>query len=882
MQLHVVKSLFRKEFVSYFSNPTGYVFITLFVFLSGLAAFWSPTFFERNLANLDQLNVWFGVMLMFLIPAITMASWAEERKQGTDELLMTLPASEWELVLGKYLGCLAIYAVCLLFAASHVLVLSYLGRPDIGLMVATYLGYLLAGAALVGVGLAASSLSKSATISYIAGAGVCAVFVAIGALPSVLPVGGITDVVASIALPRRLESLNRGVVDPADVAYFVGVAVLGMALAVTVIASRRAAGRQASLLDHLHPPLRGLSLLVMLVAGVILLDRTAVRADATAERLWSLSPQTRQLLTSLPQDRSLAISAFVSPKVPESLVQQRETLLGLLREIQSLSGGRVQVKVTPAEPNTPEARDAERAFNIRPRQVPSETQPGAIDTVYLGFAVTGGGQQQAVTEFLGRGLSAEYELARAIRSTASAKRKRLGILDTPAELFGAFNFQTFQPGRDWPIVPELRKQYDVVKVSPNVDVPPDVDVLLVAQPSALKADDQRRLAAYLKSGRAALLLEDPLPLVKPDLATAEPRLPRNPMMGQQAPPENKPSIQPLWDLLGAKVLAEYIVWDTSNPHPNLGETPPEFIWATRSSAARSGKYEPFNDASPISSGLQECVLLFPGRIERVEPKTKEGEKPSLPEFVSLIKSPPTSRQMAYQGLLQRTPFGMGGLNPTRRPVGEPRSQTLAARITGGPDKLNVILVADLDAFSETFFTIREAGAMNLEFDNVTFILNCVDNLSGDESLVDLRKRRRAFRTLERIEQRRQEEAQHTLTAIEAAESDAASKLDEARKRLDDAVAAIDKNPDLDETTKRIQTESVRQSEQRKLDAASAQIEDQKRRTVEDLRLTTKQEIDRIQNAIKIGAVALPPVPALAIGAIVFLRRRAQATSTGRA
>ncbi|MGD9688490.1 MAG: Gldg family protein [Phycisphaerales bacterium] len=896
MQLHVITSLLRKELASYFSSPTGYVFITLFVFLSGLAAFWTPAFFDRNLANLDTLNAWFGVLLMFLIPAITMASWAEERKQGTDELLMTLPATEWELVIGKYLGCVAIYAVCLLFAGFHVVVLFLLGRPDLGLMFSTYLGYLLSGAALCGVGLAASSLSRSATMSYIAGAVACAFFTAIGLIEAVVPETAIADVARAIALPRRLESLNRGVIDPADIAYFVGMAVLGMAFTATVIAGRRHAGMHRPAAERLHVPLRGASALVVLVCGVILLDRSALRADATAERVWSLSPQTRALVAAIPEGRALAITAFVSKRVPESLVQQRERLLGLLREIESISRGRVGVKIVEPEPNSAEARDAERAYGIKPRPLPSETQIGAVDTVFLAFAVTGGGgQQQAITEFLGRGLSAEYELARAIRSTSATARKKVGILDTPAELFGAFNFQTFQPGRDWPIVGEVRKQYDVIKVAASAAIPADIDVLIAAQPSALRAEEQAKLIEYVKSGRPALILEDPLPLVKPEIATAEPRLPRNPMMGQQAPADPKPPIDPLWEALGARVPGDAVVWDVNNPHPALRDTPNEFIWAARPAGggatgggAGNGAYVPFNDESPVTSGLQECVLLFPGRIERIEATGTgpDGQPRVQSEFVTLMRSSPTSGQVPYSSVLQRSPFGVSGLNPSRRPTRINQAQALAARITGGaagPEgkPLNVILVSDLDAFSETFFNIRESGALGLEFDNVTFILNCIDTLASEESLLDVRKRRRAFRTLVKIEERRADQMLETYKAIEAAEADAASRLAEAQKRLDDAVAAIENNAELDETTKRIQAESVRAAEQRKLSAAAEQIEDQKARRIEDERLKTKEEIDAIQMRIRLAAVSLPPVPALAIGVIIALRRRSQAAAAYR-
>ncbi|PRQ04017.1 ABC transporter permease [Enhygromyxa salina] len=179
----VIRAIAKRELGSYLGNPAGYVFLTLFIAATGAGAFLQPGFFARNLADLALLNKVMPAILMLFVPAVTMNVWAEERRRGTDELLLTMPVRDIEVVLGKYLGALGVYTIGLGFALAHVGVLAQLGDPDVGLMASTYLGYWLVGVAFVSVGLLASMFSGNATVAFIVGAVGCAGLVFAGTAP---------------------------------------------------------------------------------------------------------------------------------------------------------------------------------------------------------------------------------------------------------------------------------------------------------------------------------------------------------------------------------------------------------------------------------------------------------------------------------------------------------------------------------------------------------------------------------------------------------------------------------------------------------------------------------------------------------------------------
>ncbi len=873
MKPRILSAIVRRELGSYFASPTGYVFITIFIFLSAFAAFWLPDFFNRNIASLDQLNMWFPALLLLLIPAITMGAWAEERKQGTEELLLTLPARDWQLVLGKYLACVLIYTAALLFSVSHVLVLSYLGKPDLGLMFSTYLGYWLAGSSLIAVGLVASALTTNLTVAFITAAVLCGSIVSMGALSAIFPGTMVGRVASELSLPQRFADFGRGVIALENVAYFVMLAFLGLWANTLLVSrhhwsgSRDAAGRTALAF------IRGGAIVVSCAAIITLLSRTAARADATAERLWSLSGETTKLISEVPEERPVLITAYISPKVPATYIQTRETLLGLLRELDQARGGsRIIVKLVEAEAYTDAAREAKRNFNIEPRAVGAgpEDDQGAPGEIFMGLAFNSGGEQ-FVLPFLSRGLPVEYELARSIRTVSLSGRKKIGIVETEAGVFGSFDFNSFTSKPDWPIVGELRKQYEVIQVGKGTAPPDDLDVLFLAQPSTMTDADLAPILEYIKKGKPTIVFEDPLPMVNPSLATSEPRgAGQNPFQKQRQPQQDpKANLAPLWDMLGAEVPPTKVLWDGYNPRPGMGfEREIVFI------AKTNGSPQAFNTSLPMTSGLQELVVLMSGEVVTHPDATAKGLT-----VTPLLHTSPVSGFVVYQEMLKRGFFGIEGFNRNRKQVPSAGGHSIGAWIkgtatdTGGA--INVVLLPDLDIVSPEFFRLRETGMEQFNFDNVTFILNVVDTMAGDESLVELRKRRPAYRTLERLDAARQTLEMDKDSAVDKATNEANSEIAAANEVLRRKVAEIEDRKDLDDTTRQIMIESVRSAEQRRVEVQTSGINDRKEEAIVAARTKSKEQIEAVQTQIRIAAVALPPIPALALGTIVFIRRRGQ-------
>lgn len=241
-----VSVIFRREFASYFSTPLAYVFIVIFLGLNGALTFYLGRFFERGQADLASFFTFHPWLYLFLIPAVAMRMWAEERKTGTIELLMTLPVSTFQAVLGKYLAAWTFIAAALILTFPMWLTVNYLGNPDNGIVLASYIGSLIMAGAFLAIGACISALSKNQIVAFIVAAAVCFLFLSSG-LDMVLAFFRgwapefVVDAISSLSFLTHFTAITGGVIDLRDFIFFASVIALSLFINVALVDIKKAA-----------------------------------------------------------------------------------------------------------------------------------------------------------------------------------------------------------------------------------------------------------------------------------------------------------------------------------------------------------------------------------------------------------------------------------------------------------------------------------------------------------------------------------------------------------------------------------------------------------------------------------------------------------------
>ncbi|MCC6125859.1 MAG: Gldg family protein [Pirellulales bacterium] len=997
MNTHVLYAVFKRNFVSYFANPTGYVFIFVFVLLSSAVTFWPADFFNNNLANLDQLSIYFPWIMLMFIPSITMGIWADERRQGTDELLLTIPAGDSDIVLGKFLASLAIYTVSLLFSLlCNFLVLNWLGNPDAGLFLGTYFGYWLIGMAMLAVGMVASFLTGNLTISYIFGAIFNAPLV-VAAWAEMLLGGPAASFIKNFSIAGQLADFSRGVVSLAGVVYFATLTATMLYLCMVLIGRRHWLSGAAGAPMAGHYFVRVAALAVIAVGASIVVGRAAsARIDVTAEGINSLSPETLKLLDGLNFKKPVQIEAFISPTVPEAYVQTAMNLRTILRELEARGKGMIRVDIHDTELLSKEAGLAEKKYGIEAKRVYVK-EKGLLkpEKIYLN-AVVSSGLQSVPPIFFDLGIPIEYELIRSLGTVSDLKKKRIGVLSTDAQLMGRSNFtnpMNPQSSPTWQVVAELQKQYEVVSIEPKMlvtdekqyvkaafDIDPadeekviekgmellkidpadrkkldaqriaackekvheeaesqiKIDALLAVQPSTLAPEDLERFVAAVAGGLPTAIFEDPFPGLAQGVPGTSPSWPKPTPGGMQAMmmgmrPSPKGDINPLWELLGAEIPGDDIIWQTYNPYPKAINLRQELVIVDQGEFSVDDEGKPlddeakkdaknpllprsraFNPQNEITAGLQQAIFPLPGAIVK--------RNASGMELTPLVITGRQTGTVKLLSLGRITPMGMQPANEPPRLVPTSIEYVLAAEIRGNkaaekrdekkiaeeksdengkkpaenksaekkteepkaaaPQKpIHAVLVSDIDLLTDELFYIRTLGRDNptmdikFDFDNVTFVLNILDELAGDKRFIEIRKRRPQYRTLERIEEQTREAKQRAdkvrEESMEKYEKYKAAAEAEVEKKIED----LRNRKEGDSSQMLVELVMTQNNEQQKLKRNLESLARERDQKIDECEREKEERVNHVRTAYKLTAVVLPPIFPLVVALGVFLYRR---------
>jgi ABC-2 type transport system permease protein len=356
----------RKELSAYFGSLMALIFLGTFLVVT-LAVFFSvEKFFDRNIADVRLLFRWMPLLLLFLVAALTMRQWSEEQRAGTLEVLLTLPVRRVELVLGKFLAVMGLVAVALALTLFLPITVSLLGNLDWGPVLGGYLAALLMASAYAALGLFVSSRTDNQIVSLIVTVILGGLLYVVGTSFATTQVGEtLANILRAIGTGSRFESIERGVIDLRDLIYYLSLTALFLLLNIVSLDARRwSRGPQTTAYR------RQVLFTVALVAANLVALNTwlfplgGLRADLTADREYSLSPVTKDLIRNLPEP--LLIRGYFSEKTHPLLAPLVPTIRDLLREYQIASGGKIQVEIVDPHTNEEIEAEANQVYGIQP------------------------------------------------------------------------------------------------------------------------------------------------------------------------------------------------------------------------------------------------------------------------------------------------------------------------------------------------------------------------------------------------------------------------------------------------------------------------------------------------------------------------------------
>jgi ABC-2 type transport system permease protein len=241
-----IKTITKRELAAYFTSPLAYIFIVIFLLLCGFFTFMVGGFFERGEASLSaSFFIWHPWFYLFLVPAVGMRLWAEERRVGTIELLLTMPITAWQAIVGKFLASWLFLLLALVLTFPIWITVNYLGHPDNGVIFCGYIGSWLMAGAYLAISCITSAMTRNQVVSFIVSVVLCLFLILAGFAPVIRVLEGwawpwLVNLVTSFSFITRFDGFQRGVLDSRDVLYFLSVIVFSLFSTSVILRGHRA------------------------------------------------------------------------------------------------------------------------------------------------------------------------------------------------------------------------------------------------------------------------------------------------------------------------------------------------------------------------------------------------------------------------------------------------------------------------------------------------------------------------------------------------------------------------------------------------------------------------------------------------------------------
>ena len=373
----------KKELVDYFTSPAAILFLGIFAGISLFSFFWVEAFFSRNIADLRALFTWMPILLIFLIAALTMRSWAEERRNGTIEIILTSPVSPITQILGKYIAALILVAIALLLTFSLPITVNSLGDLDWGPVIGGYVAAIFLASAYIAIGLWASARTDNQIVSLILTVLIAGALYAIGSQTVTSFFDYETaEILRALGSGSRFESITRGVLDLRDILYYLTITVIFLFFNRLTLEKLRWAGNSPNQAHYKWHKSAVVLILALLLLNISISFTTKARLDLTQGQIYTLSSATKEYLKDL--DRPLLIRGYFSNTTHPLLAPLIPQIRNLLTEYAVAGGNRVIVEFDDPHNNPKFEEEAGSKYAIKPVsfQTTSKYQASVVNTYF--------------------------------------------------------------------------------------------------------------------------------------------------------------------------------------------------------------------------------------------------------------------------------------------------------------------------------------------------------------------------------------------------------------------------------------------------------------------------------------------------------------------